>query len=195
MATTTRTFLFYEPLDLDESEKCFFVKAMKEFSKLLKRTPVEVDVRIDRLPNKVRAEVLGLLYEGKIMNRNRSLLKWFEDNFGYPPQLIIGCPPSHNLACAAKAENSNAHWGGAVGRGPLALTYQPQNQYVVWHEALHLLGAEDCYSLSNQGPTCAQANCIMQYAPGESTVGKWPWLCSENIKRVRERVAQFNKSV
>lgn len=78
-----------------------------------------------------------------------------------------------------------------ASNGPLALVYGSADKYVIWHEALHLLGARDCYDTSdpwqNPGPTCELPNCLMQYAPTSEAVRDWPFLCQNNLDLIESR--------
>ena len=57
-----------------------------------------------------------------------------------------------------------ALWGAEV-TGLLATVYRENpDKYIIWHEVLHIFGAEDCYDVSGQN-TCELSTCIMQYAP------------------------------
>ena len=79
---------------------------------------------------------------------------------------------------------------GGVTNGRVAFVYGACDEHVLWHEALHTLGAEDCYDVEDQGPTCERDNCIMQYAPTKCNVGEWPFLCGDNVKRIRENARE-----
>ena len=96
---------------------------------------------------------------------------------------IFLCDLHHRIAKLAIQANRHALWGAAYDG--IAFVYGEMGRYVVWHETLHLFGADDCYELPNEGPTCNLTNCIMQYAPTTTRVGNWPFLCEENISRVR----------
>lgn len=182
----------YDSLDLGREDEQGFINAVEELPQLLLREPVGIELTITRLQVDLRDEVHMVLSrkDRSIIDRSSDLSELFTDQLGYYSRLIIGCLPFHELAQAAQEECPSAVWGCATGC--LALTYRPGIRQIIWHEALHLLGAKDCYDLPDQGPTCGQDNCIMQYEPTDQTVGDWPWLCDENIGRIRSSVDRFN---
>jgi len=98
--------------------------------------------------------------------------------------VYFACPETHEFAQASLRNNPDALWGSAYGA--LGLIYHRVDRYITWHEALHLLGAEDCYDLPDKGPTCELSNCIMQYIPCLSTVGAWPFICEENVRLMQD---------
>ncbi len=100
----------------------------------------------------------------------------------FPTKLLVVCPPDHHLAKLAKKSLPTAVYGAA--NSFFAAVYHESKQ-VIWHEILHLLGADDCYQLSKSGDVVQREcrdlpNCIMQYDPEESN-GEWPFLCDRNI--------------
>lgn len=82
----------------------------------------------------------------------------------------------------AQSQNSKALWGAALA-GDFALAWKPNNKYLIWHECLHLLFAQDCYD--GQGVTiCEEPQCIMQYAPSEQTCNGDLVLCECSYSRI-----------
>ncbi len=106
---------------------------------------------------------------------------------------VICCPKEHDFASLARKENKTAYYG--VRGGCVALVYGSTDKRVIWHEALHLFDAKDCYDtvdpVQNPGPTCEPncPNCIMQFDPACSNIEKWPFLCEENIARVQSAMS------
>jgi hypothetical protein len=178
-------------IGLDGSNAGVFIDAMTSLRPMLNRSPLNVDVPIEPVPEEMMAHFEYLLNNQKDMfeaeeNVVNDFLRIYRD---YVPRLIVGCLRNHNLAKSALDNNPNALWGAHLGF--LSLVYEHGNRHIVWHEALHLLGAEDCYHLPDRGPTCKSDNCIMQYETNETNVGEWPFLCGKNIKRIRERVNKY----
>lgn len=100
-------------------------------------------------------------------------------------RIAIGCAPDHAFTQSALSNNPNARWGCNVGW--LALVYHPNNNHLVWHEAMHLLGADDCYDEDDpNSPTCELGDtCLMYYTPSAHMTGDPPFLCD----RVRSEVS------
>lgn len=116
-------------------------------------------------------------------------MKACHDELAYLPNAILLCSPSHALALRAREANQLARWGANCGS--VSLYYGPPGKDSVWHEALHLLGAEDCYDEKGNGPTCGLSNCIMQWVPTRSDADSWPFLCDKNCHAVRQLVEAF----
>ena len=56
---------------------------------------------------------------------------------------------------------------GRGATGQLRYGVDSTNKYLLWHEAMHLLYAHDCYD-ENGWSTCLEPRCLMQYIPCES---------------------------
>ena len=107
-----------------------------------------------------------------------------EAGAGQPFGVSIYCDPRQPAACAARERLAHAQWGLSM-KGIFSLTYCAGNKWILWHETLHLLGAQDHYSLKEFETTCELPTCIMQYAPSELTVGERPCLCQETLGILR----------
>ena len=77
--------------------------------------------------------------------------------------------------------NSMALWGIAVPTS-FAVAWV-KNEYLWWHEALHLFNAQDCYNKFGFHK-CPEEKCIMQYSPTRDNCGGRLHLCSKNQKRI-----------
>ncbi len=94
-------------------------------------------------------------------------------------------------ACASawRATGPFEVWGRACDS--LAVVIDNYDKTVFWHEALHLLGAGDCYDGdhpdTSPGPSCELANCIMQYDMTLTHNRGGPSLCSANCKLIRSQ--------
>lgn len=121
----------------------------------------------------------------------------WHDRYQTFPRLIVGTSESSSVAVRCRETQPHALWGLAVNE-MIAIVYGPQRHGLVWHEAMHLLGAEDCYdpSAPSDGdvPTCGLANCLMQYAAPDVMEEDWPFLCKANTERVRERLENLGCS-
>lgn len=105
-------------------------------------------------------------------------------------RMVLCCDKSHPVAeMCVNGMNGNRYalWGSTCGS--VAAAYYLDNRYSLWHECLHMLRADDCYDENgpeaNPGPTCKQPNCIMQFESTKESVGDWPFLCEENIRRIK----------
>jgi predicted nucleotidyltransferase len=66
---------------------------------------------------------------------------------GVTPKLLVYCRPDSQIANVARRENPSALYGAACGS--FAAVYRLDYKVTIWHEALHLLGADDCYEQDN----------------------------------------------
>jgi hypothetical protein len=77
-----------------------------------------------------------------------------------------------------------AEWGGAR-LGSFAVVWEPGNPFVLWHEAMHLLSATDCYDEAGC-TTCEVPHCLMQWEPSQVNCGGSLVLCEANVARVAQ---------
>jgi|GEM_PF-4746440 len=111
---------------------------------------------------------------------------------GACPLVLVACKPDHLLERAARkefegterakfegTERAKPEWGAT--KGYLAVVYHLR-EYVVWHEALHLLDAEDCYDETGRAVSeCDDPDCLMRFGTTKKTC-----LCSPNRKRIEK---------
>jgi len=194
-----KPFVYYYPLDLAEPEQCQVQAYLKRLERLLAVPPVERHCSIGRLPSSAEKGVLAALQEtdlgiramkvAEAMSCEIGTLATGEANTRLIPRLVVRCPPNHPLAQTCLKVYPDARWGLASCK-VLAVVYD-EGELALWHEVLHLLGAKDCYSPQNSGPTCEHPQCIMQYEPKVCEVqGKLP-ICPKNIERIRRELSQI----
>ena len=92
------------------------------------------------------------------------------------------CRGDEDFVAVARAQNPDAEWGVALP-GVFALAWMPANKHLIWHEALHLLHAQDCYDQCGRA-TCEDPRCVMQYEPTATNCGGGLSVCSANIERI-----------
>jgi hypothetical protein len=103
---------------------------------------------------------------------------------------VIYCEPFSNIAKAIKKADEIAEWGQTY-LNYISAVYKKENKYILWHEVLHLFGVADCYNPNS--PNCDLSSCLMQYAPEEGNVAPWPFLCEDNIKRLKKYIENMNQ--
>jgi len=190
---------YYCCMGLDEHHEQFLRASMDELSELMPRPPLQVSCKFSELPRELRQEL-----EDIVQNQNDIYPCFMEMESHLQsalrcdvrPNLSVLCSPEHLIAGLARQKSTGARWGFSnadvdhpdTKRGWCAATYKLNNKYILWHETLHVLGADDCHEGDkNSGPTCRCGNCIMQYVPTPQTVGAWPFLCQENMDRIKRR--------
>jgi hypothetical protein len=111
----------------------------------------------------------------------------FKTNHSEPTPLdgklvFVFCERDDPIAKAARKENPLADWG-AAREDDYALAWTPDNKFLIWHEAMHLLFAKDCYDSAGK-TTCEEPLCIMQYVPCDQNCGGDLRLCRANVQRL-----------
>ena len=91
-------------------------------------------------------------------------------------------PPARRTRDEVSKKLPEPKWGVTV-YGRYAFVWEPENKFIVWHEAMHLLWADDCYNATGQ-TTCEESCCIMQYIPCEKNCCGDLHLCSSNVRCV-----------
>ena len=112
----------------------------------------------------------------------------------YSAKLLVYCSPYSHIAVAAQNKKPVAKWGATCGR--LAAIYSPNNKNTIYHEALHLLGADDCYIENNPYQKKADCNfngCIMEYVLTENVCENWPFLCDKNLLILDDLAKEIEK--
>jgi hypothetical protein len=99
-------------------------------------------------------------------------------------RLLLSVPAGSPIGSWCKLNLLHAQWGCCFSE-TLAVEYAPEcNQLATQlHEALHLLGADECYDLVTHAPkdTCSLTTCLMHYEP-QSTL-----VCSNVLSQLRLR--------
>jgi hypothetical protein len=133
-----------------------------------------------------------------------------------PAQLLVYCPPDSPIAGAAKRGNPNAVWGATASIGGfispeyklrvdskylsfmyekfLCAVYKLNSKFTIWHEALHLLGLDECYDKKTLKRNCKCKTCVMQYEPPRGVDENWPFpLCDNLCDRQKEKLRELAK--
>ncbi len=185
--------LFWYCLDRGKEEQNFVAECLTELGDLLKRPPATTKLGAKPLPPELEHRATAILTkefdEGEApfsITYYRPFRKVLHEYNDTP--LLIYCKPNSNIAKAAKEECDRAVWGLCSDPPLITAVYEDGNKYILWHEALHLFDAVDCYCYANPeaGPNCELVNCLMQYEPSEDRVREWPFLCQKNIKRIQD---------
>ena len=182
-----------EEEQIGEKEQNLVSDNLDRLSSLLKTPLVGITLETKLLPPRLVKEVNGV-YESwcnhdlpfsffckQIRVKLNFVLKDFP--------LLIYCKCNSKLAIAAVKENPLAKWGLTNIHYFVSAVYKPNNEYILWHEALHLFNVDDCYCCNNPDNTrsnCELSNCIMQYKPTKENVREWPFLCQKNIERIQD---------
>jgi hypothetical protein len=159
-------------------DTAFTDAAMTSFFRRLDAELPGLKLRGAEVRGALRDDVLSKLQAGYLDGARDAVQdSWNATAEAVLTHVTVYCPdPAHPAVGAARARLPNALWGISLS-GTLSLTYAPRNLYALWHESLHLLGAQDHYDPTNFRSTCQMPSCLMQYAPDEHTVGSHPFVC------------------
>ena len=167
------------------ANRSYLIHALQEFSVLLLRQPVGLNVEFEDLRGEKAKKVEEILRK-RLPSPDYVAEISIEWPFEPPWPLLVCCRRDAIPAKAIRASNPMAQWGGTCAKR-LAVVWQ-QDKYVIWHEILHLLGATDCYTQDDAGPTCELGNCIMQYQPCKHNVDQWPFICKANVRQIQNHL-------
>jgi hypothetical protein len=158
----------------DERADADFLQAtVSELVDRLNQSIPELRISVDSFASDTYPSVVDHLNLGMAIQAVQQLgARWNRTAHG----LIVNCEPDHALAKDCRRRLPHAHWGISFS-GVLSVVYAPQNPSAVWHEALHLLGAQDHYDLKTLAATCELPTCIMRYAPEEGSTPSKEFLC------------------
>jgi len=158
--------LYYHSLSPTATD--FLATTMQSLHSLL--TTHALNIRLLPLPENLASILLPPLESGHYPG-TLNLLQQLTPRI----PLTLLCPHDHPAAKAARKSLPRAHRGISCS-GLLSLTYPPPppNPFILWHETLHLLGAQDHYDPITLQPTCPHKNCLMHYAPVPPTTPNSP---------------------
>ena len=167
--------------------------ALRQFPAVLGQIAPEMRCSANCMSNEIERAILEAInHEGRFQDRAAAAVETAFEKTKQLTPLVVCCRRDSALAMSAVEANPTAIWGARCGQFAAVYRHDP---YVIWHEVLHLLGAQDCYPPDapeeDRLPTCGNQNCIMQYAPTNDRVGYPPFLCAVNVERMRD---QFSKS-
>jgi hypothetical protein len=183
-----------EPTASDEDEK-FVAGTLEQLAQHLKAEPVTISIkRLRDEPELARKvdETLDRLndqsYTFNVCDATIAYVFSTANLIGenYAAKLLVYCSPHSNIAIAAQRKVPHAKWGAMCAF--LAAVYSLNNKIAVFHEALHLLGADDCYvedKPCQKKADCNFKHCIMDYNPHEEWCENWPFICGKNIALIR----------
>lgn len=200
----------------DQDEK-FVAGALDQLTQHLMVEPIKLSIRIKRLDDqpKLAKEIDAILNKlneqsytfcncaAEIIHRISCFFAGGSHLGKTVPvaRLLVYCSPDTQIAKAALRKEPSNLWGsmwpfktpapitGILGALPgcFAAAYRPNNKTNICHEALHMLGVDECYDPVTKEGTCEKApGCIMGYGSPEKTCENWPFLCDNNIRILQE---------
>ena len=187
--------LFWHCLDDNNEDRQFISESLKELEKLLEKPIIQVEFKAYQL-SKALARIANEILHCPSKESAEPLFVCWVRMVGKIPRdectpLLICCRPDSEIAKAIKKKVPLALWG-YMQNECISAVYKPNNKYILWHEALHLFGMDDCYDYNrpNNGTNCELNNCLMQYEPSAETIGEWPFLCKKNIEILQKRMTR-----
>jgi hypothetical protein len=192
-----------------KQDEKYVQNSLHELNAFLEMSPTKIRIEVQPLCTDIAKKVNQILEKESFNKKTYPLNILFNNKKEFCPlrelydkinslsgcmPLVIYCEPTSNIANAIRKTHKIAEWG-LTFRDHISAVYEKGNKYILWHEVLHLFGVDDCYDLNNpDGPLKCELNqCIMQYAPQEGNVTPWPFLCKNNIKRLREYIGNMDQ--
>jgi hypothetical protein len=180
---------------LVESEETFVQESLESLAEWLRvRLPPLSRVQLSPFEPAEKAQLREKM--SALVNRSATADNWHKAS---DKLIFVFCRRDEEFAADARAEHARAvanvnvpaDWGIAQ-RGEYAVVWKPGNRYLIWHEAMHLLGALDCYN-SRGTTTCEESRCVMQYAPDHEQCGGSLHLCGGNVERIARNQRQHDR--
>jgi len=168
----------------DAADVEFVSQSIRELLDHLRGALPDLPLTVGALPNDLAEEIDWHLDCGQIGGAVSAVEKYSDGWMRYG--LCVYCPDSTCAAAeAGRRRLPHAFWGINFA-GRLSLTYVKGNRFALWHETLHLLGAQDHYDPQSFQTTCGIPTCVMQFAPDARTVEEGKFLCPETLKVLRK---------
>lgn len=197
--------IYWHCLGMTEADEIFVAGALKELAQHLKDAPIKLPVSIKRLGDKPKlaekiCERLNKLNDQsyEFSACSAEIADTFASEEGVVQSLLIYCRPDSHIAQAARRKESVAKWGATCGS--FSAVYPPKGQlktkFTIWHEALHLLGLDECYDENTLRRNCKRETCVMQYEPPSGVDENWPSpLCDNLCDKQKEKLRELAKKV
>lgn len=184
---------------MKECDERFLANALEQLCQFLRTEPTRLAVTSRRLKDEHKLVKKVDIILHKIRNQPDEFEHGALDIVKVLPtaaHLLVYCMPCSGIAKAAVRFNNEAEWGithpYCFTSNSFAAVYKRGNKFVVWHEALHLLGANDC-SDCHSAECCDSAHDIMQHIPMPENVRNWPFLCGNNVTLIQRKVEYLTR--
>ena len=200
--------IYWHCLSMTEADETFVNGALDELAEHLKGEPIKLTVTIKALTDEPELEKKVDERLNRLSDQSYTFSKCDADigdlflKFDLitetcTAKLLVYCSSDSRIALAAKSEAARMKkpppcWGATCGS--FSAAYPPKDQliskFTIWHEALHLLGIDDCYDENTLRRNCKCETCVMQYKPPKGVDENWPSplcdnLCRENITQLQ----------
>jgi hypothetical protein len=176
--------VYWVPIALDEGQLIHLKQWLAQLDQHLKHLVPVASITFEPLPESEVSRYTQAVALGNIPDPADYGI--IDNSF-----LVVTSSQDHPLRDFCLEINKVAESGCCHIGLPQCNVYQPDDAYTLWHEIYHLFGAEDCYTvgpdgeIADEGPTCGEADCIMQYGVKSQLDGKRPHLCSENVELIK----------
>lgn len=182
-STKIHFVVYWVPIDLDEGQQINLEHWLMQLDQHLKNLVPAASIRFEPLPESKVVSYTQAVAPGSIPHPQDYGI--VDNSF-----LVVTSSRDHPLRQTCLDINPVAEYGCCHEGIPQCNIYQPDDSYTLWHEIYHLFGAEDCYTVRpngeiDRGPTCGEADCIMQYGIETQGGSKRPHLCDKNAKLMK----------
>jgi len=215
--------IYYHCFDTTPDDEIFVAGALKELAQHLKvdpkDDPIKLSVSIKRLGDEpdLAKEVDRILIKfgdpSYTFSRCAADILYLFSKFdliteNFSAKLLVYCSSDSQIAQTAKSEATcmkkpPPEWGATCWS--FSAAYPPKDQlkrkFTIWHEALHLLGLDECYDENTLRRKCKCKTCVMQYKPPLGVDENWPSRLCDNLcgrqkrklKNLANKVAKVEK--
>lgn len=184
------------PTDRDAMK--FLADAMHRFEAEVSRQ-TGISMIVDELPDEFVQVVNDLLEDTELVNEQVLITPLFNKIERALPainRLLLYCPSAPTIRRMAQREMEIDHLPWGVALVSRAFVFEPSNVQVIWHEALHTIGADECYDKKRPKErfhlcTDPERKCLMQFAPSPETCGDGFPICLRALRDIKLGLEYF----
>lgn len=169
----------------------FVERAMERFAEEVTRQ-VGRSISVCKVPDDEGNVVNELLTGAGVTDQDHpisNLVLLFTEELTHRWRLMIYCPDAPVVRDMARHQMKIKHDPWGVENGCKAFVFHPNIEQVIWHEALHTIGADECYDPADPYapfPLCTDPLCLMRFQPEPANCGDGFPMCSRVIDHIRK---------
>ncbi|HQZ64823.1 MAG TPA: hypothetical protein PLY87_07100 [Planctomycetaceae bacterium] len=185
---------YSHPSDRESTE--FVADAMLRFEREVTRQ-TDLPIIVRELPDESMRIVNDLLARPQFVAEGLLITSLFKEVKRALPnvdRLVLFCPNAPTVRRMAQQEMNIEHLPWGVARVKQAFVFESQIPQVIWHEALHTIGAGECYDPADpraRFPLCTDPRCLMQFEPTPTNCGGGFPICSRVLDHIRMGLEHF----
>lgn len=178
------------PTDRDAMK--FLADAMHRFAAEVSRQ-TGISMIVNELPDEFVQVVNDLVEDTELVNEQVLITPLFNKIEKALPainRLLLYCPNAPTIRHMAQREMKTNHLPWGVACVSQAFVFEPRIEQVIWHEALHTIGAGECYDEDQPKQrfhlcTDPERKCLMQFEPTLQNCGEGFPICERVLCRIK----------